>query len=357
MKMNATDGFEVRPIRQGEAAEVGAVLQASFGTRAMPAPLYEWWSSGFSGAGNGFMVAEAAGRIVGAQPMGVFPFSDGSRTLKGGVLAGLAVHPDYRRRGIFAALVKACENEAWRQGASFVATMPNEKSRWGFRKFSYTDLGRRRLLARLLRPAATGGKALPIVGHLVGAGGALVQAVAKRIPVRDEIEVREISDISDEVETLALEHEQLFPGLRIRRTAEWLRWRFLQSPVRRYRLLEARETSGRLAGFAVATIDERKGASVCYLMDILISGQRACGPLVAALCDRARREDAHAVATVVSSRRLALALKRAGMWLAPGWLPVKRFYSVARFNPECNPPASWGALTGWYQTLADWDNL
>jgi GNAT superfamily N-acetyltransferase len=286
------------------------------------------------------MVAEAGGRIVGAQPMGIFPFSDGGRELKGGLLAGLAVHPDFRRRGICAALVKACEDEAWRQDAWFVTTMPNEKSRPRFHKYSYTDLGRRRLLARL-----------------VGARGRWVQAVAKRIPARSGFVVNEINDLPAGVETLAREHEQLFPGLRISRAPEWLRWRFLQAPLRDYRLLEARENSGRLAGMAVATLDEREGARVCYLMDLLAREQQALAPMLGALCELARKEHAEIVATVVSLPSLADALRRAGMWLAPAWLPVKRFYSVARFNPERNAPARWHALGGWHQTLADWDNL
>jgi hypothetical protein len=181
--------------------------------------------------------------------------------------------------------------------------------------------------------------------------------LAKRIPCAGGFAVREIHGLPAGVETLAREHEEIFPGLRICRSAEWLRWRFLNAPKRRYWLFEARQDSGRLAGLAVATVDEREGPRVCYLMDLLVRAQQAAAPMLGVLCDLARKENARFVATVVSSPRLADALRRAGLWRVPNWLPVKRFYSVARFNPGRNGPASWHALDGWHQTLADWDNL
>ncbi len=352
-----TEAFIVRPFRAGDAAGVRSVLAASYGAEATPSPTYDWWSFGCSTAISGFMVAEAAGRIAGVQPMEIFPFADGGKHLTGALLTGVAVHLDCRRRGIFSALVQACEQEAWRQNAAFITTMPNEKSRPGFLKAGYTDLGRRQLLVRPLQPAALGGKLFPVLGHLAGAAGGVAQAVIKNIRVTNGLTVRKISDIAPEIEMLAARHEQLFPGLRMRRSAEWLRWRFLESPLRKYHLIEARDAKGALAGFAAATMDDREKFKVCYLMDLFVGEKCHAAALLAALCELARNEKAEAVAAVVSSPALIDTLSHAGFWLVPYWLPLKKFYSVARFNPNRPAPAHWQKLAGWYQTLADWDNL
>jgi predicted N-acetyltransferase YhbS len=353
----ATENFSIRPFRPGDAAGVREVLAASYGAEATPAPTYDWWSFGCPSAASGFMVAEADGRIAGVQPMEIFACNAGGKNLKGALLTGVAVHPDFRRRGIFSALVKACEAEAWRQGAAFVTTMPNEKSRPGFLKSGYTDLGRRQLLARPVRAAALGGKFIPVLGYLAGAVGGAVQAVVKTIPAASDISIRKVTAIPAEIETLVARHEQLFPGLRLQRGADWLRWRFLESPLRKYHLLEARDASGKLAGFAAVTLDDREKFRACYLMDLFVGEKKYAADFLRALVELARRESAGAVAAVVSSPALAEALGCAGFWAVPDWLPLKRFYSVAKFNPQQPVPAEWQTLAGWYQTLADWDNL
>lgn len=353
----ATKPFIVRPFRAGDIAGVRAVLAASYGAEATPAPTYDWWSFGCPAAASGFMVAEAAGRIAGVQPMEIFPFAAGGKNLTGALLTGVAVHPDFRRRGIFSALVKACEQETWRQNAAFVTTMPNEKSRPGFLRAGYIDLGRRQLLVRPLRPATLGGKVIPVLGHLAGAAGGVVQTVLKKIPAMDGLTVRSVNVLAPEIETLAARHEKLFPGLRMQRSADWLRWRFLEAPLRKYHLLELRTAAGELVGFAAATMDDREQFKAWYLMDLFVGEKEFAAPLVRALCALAPAENAEAVAAVVSSPALVATLGRAGFWPVPDWLPLKRFYSVARFNPNQPAPAEWQTLAGWYQTLADWDNL
>lgn len=347
----------VRPYRPADTAGVRAVLEATYGAEATPASTYDWWSFGFTGATSGFMVAEVSGRIAGVQPMEIFPFRDGTSDLNGGLLTGVAVHPDFRRRGIFSELVKACEAEAWRQGAAFVTTMPNEKSRPGFLKMGYSDLGRRQLLTRPLRPGATGGKVLPVLGHLAGGGGAMIHALLKRIPSVPGYSVCETRAIGAGVDVLAQKHAALFPGLRLKRTTAWWRWRFLESPQRQYRLLEAHTGNGQLAGLAASTLDTREKLKVCYLMDLLVLEENVVPALMRRICEVAKAEGVDVLAAVVSSPRLVEVLKRSGFWAVPGWLPLKKFYSVAQFNPGKPAPATWQTLAGWYQTLADWDNL
>ena len=62
-----------------------------------------------------YLVAEADGRIVGA----VFGTHDGRK----GWINRLAVHPEYRRRGVASRLVTACEQALHAQGIDIVAAL------------------------------------------------------------------------------------------------------------------------------------------------------------------------------------------------------------------------------------------
>lgn len=357
MEKEQKSRFRVRRFQRDDAPGVRRVLEATYGGDATPPEVYDWWSFGCPGASSGFMVAESQGSVVGVQPMEIFPYRDGQKSFKGGMLTGVAVHPEFRRRGIFSALVNACEREAWRQGAAFVSTMPNDRSRPGFLKLGYTDLGRRRLLVRLVNPGDMCARSAPFLGRVIGAAAGCVQAVLKRISAEDGIALRQVNTIAPGVTALALKHETLFPGLRITRSAEWWRWRFLEAPTRRYRIYEATTSSGELAGLAVCTTGWKGRHKVSYLVDMVVSAERVVRAIVNRLCEDAATEGSQALGAVVSSSSLANALSQAGLWIVPAWVPLKRFYSVVRFNPASDIPRTWHHINGRDQTLADWDNL
>lgn len=357
MKKELNHKFRVRPFQGDDAPGVRRVLEATYGGEAMPAEVYDWWSLGCPCASSGFMVAESNGSIVGVQPMEVFEYSDGQKSFKGGMLTGVAVHPEFRRCGIFSALVKTCEQEAWRQGAAFVSTMPNDRSRPGFLKLGYTDLGRRKLLVRLVNPGDMGARSVPFLGRLLGGAAGCIQAALKRISAEAGISLRQVNTIAPEVTELALKHATLFPGLRITRFAEWWRWRFLEAPTRRYRIYEARTSNAELAGLGVCTTGWKGRHKVSYLVDLVVRAEPVVRAIVNRLCEEAARDGSDAVGAVVSSKSLAKTLNRAGLWSVPAWAPIKRFYSVVRFNPASDVPRTWYNLDGWYQTFADWDNL
>lgn len=308
------------------------------------------------------MVAEVAGRVVGVQPMQVFPYTCDGGKLKGGLLTGVAVHPEFRRQGIFLALVEACEQEAWRQGADFVTTMPNERSRPGFLKMGYVDPGCRRLLVRPLALRVLSRRVLrfPLIGSALGAVAEIGQALLKPRPQRDGFSVQEVRGVPDGIEELNEAHTRLFPGLRMQRSRDWWRWRYEQSPLRRYRFFEVRDAEQKSSGVAVVTFETRDEVPVAYLMDVVVRDSDVLSELLGQVFDAARREGgAHVICAVASSSTMVRALRWAGFWLVPLWAPVKRFYTVVRFNPEREPglPAAWRQIGHWYQMLGDWDNL
>lgn len=357
MLTTAPSTTAVRPYRPSDAPGVRAVLEATYADRATPPRIYDWWSFGCPTASSGFMVAEIDGRLAGVQPMELFDYTDAGQPLRGAMLTGVAVHPEFRRRGVFTSLLGACEREAWKQGAAFVTSMPNERSRPGFLRAGYTDLGRRELLIRPVRPVALGAALIPIAGLLGGVALAATQALAKTPPPPGRFPVREVRQLPPETQDLVRRSETLHAGLRIRRTPDWLTWRYLAAPGRSYRLTEVIRGRDEVAGLAVTVREQRGRLVVSFLMDLLVAVEEVIESLLEAVCVQARNEGAHLVAAVVSGPRLARDLARAGFWTVPSWMPLKRFYSVAKFNPASSHPGHWHTLAGWHQTLADWDNL
>jgi hypothetical protein len=133
----------------------------------------------------------------------------------------------------------------------------------------------------------------------------------------------------------------------------------LQAPLRKYRLLVASETGRSTAGLAVVTSEMRDGVAVAYLMDLVVRRPEVVTGLLAQVFDAARAEGTQVLCGVASSSGMIRALRRAGFWLVPQWAPVKRFYTVVRFNPDTAPrlPKTWQKIGHWHQMLGDWDNL
>ncbi len=353
--------YIIRRYTPADALGVHEVLNATYGAEATPKATFDWWSFGCPTATSGFMVADLDGRIVGVQPMEVFPFTDHGARLKGGLLTGVAVRPECRRQGIFSALVQACEQEAWRQGADFVTTMPNERSRPGFLKMGYVEPGRRRLLIRPLETRALARRAVP-VALLGSAGGVLAgfgQALLKPASRKGGFSIEETAQVPEDIEEVSEAHAGLFPGLRVHRSRGWWEWRYLQAPLRKYRLFVVRELGKGTSGFAVTTSELRHGLPVAYLMDLVVRNPGVLNGLSARVFDAARMEGAQLLCCVASSTGMIRALRRAGFWLVPQWAPVKRFYTVVRFNPDTanRLPKTWQEIGYWYQVLGDWDNL
>ncbi len=356
-KAAATAAYHIRPYTPADARGVRAVIEAAYGESADPEAVYNWWSGGCGVGATGYMVAEVDGQVVGAQPMELFPYLDGPQELLGAVFTGVAVHPGFRRLGIFTALVRACEAEAWRRGAAFVTTMPNERSRPGFIKMGYQDLGRRHLLMRLLRPAALGGAFVPALGQVMGGMAGLGQRLIVRARGTQGISVGEVKAPSEGWAALFQSTAARGGGPWIRRSSEWLRWRYVGMPLRSYRFFEAHDANSGLVAAAVTTQERRSRLQLAYVMELAAKDDAAAGALLAVVYRALEGDGVHAVAAVVSSPAAVRTLHFAGLARVPSWAPVKRFYSVARFNPDRASPDRWKSIEGWQQTLGDWDSL
>lgn len=125
--------YSIRAEDPGDAAGVRRVLEAAFPTAAEADLVAALWRNG--GVHSAF-VAEVDGRVVGHvlySPMELEVMPDGTKFLG---LAPLAVHPEWQKRGVGAALVEWSLRELRNSAVSAVFVLGNPKyyARFGFEK-------------------------------------------------------------------------------------------------------------------------------------------------------------------------------------------------------------------------------
>lgn len=315
------------------------------------------WFHGLEHSTTTIVVAEAEGRIIGMQPMQAIPHRLCGEPLLACVLNGVMVDPEWRGKGIFSDLIRACERAASRHGAALVWTMPNAKSHPGFKRLDFSFPGERRLLV-------WSGNVRGLAARRVGRGVVLpAAALAKlgigRTPrVRQGTQVREVRELSERSLAIAQEYAASRNGLIQDRTPAWLRWRFAEAMGRQYRKLEVLN-DGQVVGWSVVTVEEREGLSVGYLMDLagvdLAAWLDAAGAALKALGEWGT----HLVMAVVTGRGQSCSLVRQGMCPVPFALAPKRFYLTFRLVQASASALGekLGRSRAWFTSLADWDTL
>jgi GNAT superfamily N-acetyltransferase len=370
-EQDAMSALVVRSYRPEDAAGARSVLAAAYGPAATPASVFDWWNFGCPLAASGFQVAEVGGRIVGVQPMELFPYEWSGRRLTGAMLTGVVVHPEFRRRGLFSRLIGACEKEAWQRGADFITTMPNERSRPGFLKLGYREPGRRQLLllplsaSKLARRAvrwAPMALARAFRTHVSGAP-ACCRLTASEQPKpatcrRPGLELEILKQAPKDLDDLNEADQQLFPGLRLARSRAWWDWRYAASP-RSYQMLRLRDARGGTAGLVVTTLEQRGGLEVGYVVDWLARDANLIPDILVGALGQLKEAGAAIAASVVSSDAQVRALRSSGFCRVPHWAPLKRFFTLFKPAPTIATDLleRMSSIHSWHQTLGDWDNL
>jgi GNAT superfamily N-acetyltransferase len=357
--MSSAD-IDIRFYREGDSNAVADIITAVYGSDAVPPKVWQWRHFGWDPQRSATLVAEADGQIVGLRPMELYDFVFRGKQIVGGVFSGVMVHPDYRRRGVFTALVARSENVAWERGAWFVTTMPNHSSYRGFIKRGYVDPGCRLLLVCPLHPMALLARHLraiePIVKPMASMEASLVSGMARLLSRNGN--TPSACRFGEEHDRLAEAHAVRYGGLVLLRKAHWLRWRFAESPWRKYKVLESRDCSGHLTGYAITTVESRNGLCVGYVVDLIALERRFCRALIRdSLLSFAGRGCDVAMA-VISAPTLKRDFVASGFIPVPSKMSPKKFYTVVRLRREykkCLSPLE--DISNWYLTFGDWDTI
>lgn len=168
-----------------------------------------------------------------------------------------ATDPDHQRQGIFSRLTRQALTELADEGVAFVFNTPNEKSRPGYLKMGWSDVGRLPLVARP--------RSLRALARVVQA-----RQVAERwsLPTPAGVAAGEALADTDRV-TAILGSQPRRAGMHTNRHASFLGWRYGFEPLR-YRAMPAgRDLDD---GFAVFRLRRRGTATEAAVADVLVPG-------------------------------------------------------------------------------------
>jgi GNAT superfamily N-acetyltransferase len=300
-------------------------------------------------------IAEANGRIVGAQPSHAIDLLIDGVPVRGLLMLDVMTHPEYRRRGVFAGVVEGLRERAATEGYRVLLTTPNRDAE---RRFARLPAWRR--MGELVPWVFPGDPATLLAGRSAWRGILAPLAALRRILVGKR-NARSISINENFPGSPAL--DAMWPGAsrvarcQVVRDARFIEWRFGAGSGRPYKLLSVEETSAPGA-LIITCAGDLLGREVTFIADIVASdsGHEAARKVLRAVAMRAIEEQrAAAVGWFAPSSAAARCLHSAGFRPIPKWLRPRPYAVWGWTNlPVPNIPLLID-LAEWHMTLADSD--
>lgn len=240
--------------------------------------------------------------------------------------------------------------------AGLVATLgfPNEASGLMFRRVGYKEIAKARGWAKVLRSRYVVGRYLKTDVLATPAGAVLdvVLAVrdrlASRRPALGPVRARTLDAADARFDDLWTRARGLAPNL-IQRSASFLNWRYLRSPLWPFRLFVLEDADGaRIRGYIVFHLDEPS----LVVDDFFYEDLPGVGSfLFRQFFIEARRTPARAVTL------LAIENERTGAFLQSlGFVPRDRTRAILGYcAPSAVPPPGWFEKEAWHLTDGDLD--
>jgi len=230
-----------------------------------------------------------------------------------------ATDPSHQRQGIFSRLTRHALAELTAAGVAFVFNTPNDKSRPGYLKMGWREVGR---VPVGVRPSGLRG--IPRLAAARGGGGERWSR-----PSTAGVAAPELLADTDGVAALLASQPGGDDALRTRRSPAYLAWRYGFEPLA-YRAVPAGEAAAE--GFVILRVRSRGGAAEAAVCEVLVPGGDA-GAARRVLARAAGEVEADYLSSAGSGR------------MAAGFVPV----------PGQGPLLVWRALTETdMPTLASW---
>lgn len=231
---------DTRALEESDLEEVLDLMRASLGEPPLlqrTQELFRWKHVDNPFGRSITLVAVEDGRIVGLRAFMRWDLSTSSgETLRCVRAVDTATHPEYQRRGIFRRLTEECVEVATADGIDMVFNTPNEKSKPGYLKMGWQEVGP---IGALVRPSIhmlskNPGQSLEPERYLRRPRPFGGQSLTDRQP----------------------------RGLRTARRPDYLEWRFARHPSARYFVAEGEN------GSAVLRPNVRRGRPELVIADV-----------------------------------------------------------------------------------------
>lgn len=344
-------------IRRAEASDTEAIvtlLDTVMSTGGVPRSAAYWrWKHEANPFGpSATLVAEGPdGELAALRTFLEWRWQAGGRTYRAVRPVDTAVHPDWRRRGLFTRLTTQLVDEMQAEGVDFIYNTPNKRSLAGYLKMGWQKAGSVTVWVRVLRPGRIAGAVLgrmdddrrwttddrPVAPRNDnakgdnGGGGGLTAILSD--PALEAF-----------LEGVCLDGGRLATAV----DAEYLRWRYHDIPGMRY--------------YAAGAFDEREGAVVFYrtrerwrgivelrVCDLLVGPGRSSHKMARRLLGQVMRSGEASVATAMAPVRspAGRVLLRSGFVPVPWLGPTLAVRPLPGYNgPDVTRLSSWGASIG-----------
>ncbi len=327
--MTPVPTLTIRPVQPEDHAAIIALLASTLGyvDDDRHAALFDWKHCyNVFGASPAWVATDAAtGTLAGVRIFLRWEFEHKGRIVRAVRAVDTATHRDYQGQGIFTKLTMHALDALAEDGVEYVFNTPNDRSRPGYLKMGWREVGR---LPAHVRPLTLRG---------------LTRMPRAQAPAAKWSDATDVGEPACEV--LAAEREVLAAllttvprahnGLRTRRTTEFLIWRY-GFPMLNYRVVRA--PAGLADGFAVLRIRRRGSAHETVICEVIAHGQDA----------RLRRDVTHHVAREAKRESdYALCLGR-----APGFVPLPRQGPILVCRSVGRPPSTDDHVE-WQLTMGD----
>ncbi|HEU4895600.1 MAG TPA: GNAT family N-acetyltransferase [Acidimicrobiia bacterium] len=308
-----------RLLEDGDTDEVLELMRLSLGESRLlerTPDLFRWKHVDNPFGRSIGLVAEEGGQIVGLRTFMRWELV----TQEGAVLScaravDTATHPEHQGKGIFRRLTEEAVEVAREDGIAMIFNTPNEKSRPGYLKMGWSEIG---VIGALVRPS------LSMLTRVDDEG-------------TDDPEVF-MADPAPASASGLVDRAPL--GLRTRRTPEYLAWRFSSHPTARYFV------TGQSSGRAVLRPNVRRGRRELVLADLFGEADVAARAATSA----ARRAY---VATWFSRR----SPERSAV-IRRGFLPIPGLAALTLvMRPLRDLPESYRSLEAWDTAVSDFELL
>jgi GNAT superfamily N-acetyltransferase len=321
--------YEVRPGTDDDIAAVIELMRVSLGEGRIPRTREFWtWKHRENPFGASPMwLALAENKVIGVRLFMRWAFNwNHARARVAAVRAvDTATHPDWQGKGIFKRLTLGLVEDVTNAGVSFVFNTPNEKSRPGYLKMGWQQVGRISLWVKPCRPLSALKKTL-------------FASVANDATLADDVEPSRGPNPAAEQLLKAAQAASLFaragerPGAYATPLSEdYLRWRYLNCPAATYDLSSVDPARALL----VQRLRQRRSLQELAITDLVVerslAGLRAAAASLNATIARARPDY-----VVTAMRHDAPEI---AVLLAAGFVPAPRLGPILTVRPLNPVPA------------------
>lgn len=348
--------WTVRPATLADRDAAIALMDRAFGPSKIRARLWDWaFAQNPHTSDLYYLVADAGTRLAAQYAAIPVAMQYQGQPIRGLLSLFTATDPSFRRRGLFPTLAKALYEHA-EPTCPIVFGFPNENSAPTFYKhLNWIDLRPFPLLRRTLRNSGhypRGRRAATLAARVLEvADRAMKDKTVTVVPVDN------FNGIADRLWDLVKPQA----GVTITRDAQFLNWRFVQSPFEYLRLVAMRD--GQPVGIAVLAADATDGQA--KLMEFIVApgeNVQATRTLLARVIDIASQTGAFVLRFVATPRH--------PQWktlVASGLLPAVP--TTIQLSPIDTPVSSFGVrvnnsrvaasrvlhIDDWYLSGADLD--